>query len=64
MVNKIKKQKMEFYCPKCKKTVDIADTFGETGVCSPIILAGQAWPKTSRYHKKCESQLIELMRKK
>jgi len=63
-VNKIKKEKIEYYCPKCKKIVDIDDTFGETGMKSPSILARQAWPKTSRYHKKCGSPLVELMRKK
>ena len=58
-------KKIEYYCPKCKKVVDYDDTMGqaEAGVITGI-LRRQEWPKTSRYHKKCGTPLVEFIAKR
>ena len=57
------REQIEFFCPHCKKIVPYSETGGGTGGVRPGILKTQEWPKISRYHFKCNEQVVELRKK-
>jgi hypothetical protein len=68
MAKKRIKEKIEYFCPNCKRFVNFNETKGEIGGLSGMFIGGflrrQEYPKTSRYHLKCGQQLVELSKKR